>query len=61
MIASAAVVVYATVVFVLAREALPNWDKQIQSLCFQVNSIIEKIGVAEPEWLAKTLDDDAIA
>ena len=27
------------------------------SLCFQVNSIIDKVQVVEPEWLAKTLDD----
>lgn len=33
------------------RELLPQWDRQIQSLCYQVNSIIEKIGVAEPDWL----------
>ena len=29
---------------------------QIQSICFQVNTIIDKISVAEPEWLAKTID-----
>ncbi|KAH8257812.1 hypothetical protein KR038_001538, partial [Drosophila bunnanda] len=33
------------------RELLPQWDRQIQSLCYQVNSIIEKISVAEPDWL----------
>ncbi|EDW46856.1 COP9 signalosome complex subunit 4 [Drosophila sechellia] len=33
------------------RELLPQWDKQIQSLCYQVNSIIEKISVAEPDWM----------
>ncbi|ALC41033.1 CSN4 [Drosophila busckii] len=33
------------------RELLPQWDRQIQSLCYQVNSIIEKISVAEPEWM----------
>lgn len=38
------------------REVLPLWDRQIQSLCYQVNSIIEKIAAAEPEWMAKTLD-----
>lgn len=35
---------------------LQSWDDQIQSVCFQVNSIIDKITAAEPEWLAKTLD-----
>jgi len=34
------------------QEALPTWDKQIQSLCFQVNSIIEKIGATAPDWLS---------
>ena len=29
---------------------------QIQSICFQVNTIIDKISIAEPEWLAKTMD-----
>jgi COP9 signalosome complex subunit 4 len=38
-----------------AREALPRWDVQIQSLCFQVNNIIEKIGQSAPEWMAKQL------
>ncbi|XP_013114653.1 COP9 signalosome complex subunit 4 [Stomoxys calcitrans] len=38
------------------REVLPLWDGQIQSLCYQVNSIIEKIAAAEPDWMAHTLD-----
>lgn len=45
------------IVFGLARETLPLWDKQIQSLCYQVNKVIEKIGVAEPEWMARTMDE----
>lgn len=39
------------------REILPLWDRQIQSLCYQVNSIIEKIAAAEPDWMAQTLDE----
>lgn len=39
-----------------SRQTLQTWDDQIQSLCFQVNSIIDKISVAEPEWLRKTLE-----
>ncbi|XP_064616137.1 COP9 signalosome complex subunit 4-like [Liolophura sinensis] len=39
-----------------AREALPSWDKQIQSLCFQVNTIIEKVSQSAPDWIAKTMD-----
>ncbi|KAJ8022362.1 COP9 signalosome complex subunit 4 [Holothuria leucospilota] len=33
-------------------ETLPQWDKQIQSLCLQVNNIIEKINLHAPEWTA---------
>lgn len=33
-------------------EVLPSWNGQIQELCLQVNSIIEKITVAHPDWLA---------
>jgi COP9 signalosome complex subunit 4 len=29
---------------------LPAWDTQMQALCSQVNSIIEKIQLCEPEW-----------
>lgn len=39
------------------REILPLWDKQIQSLCYQVNKIIEKIGVDEPVWMNRTMDE----
>ncbi|XP_013388525.1 COP9 signalosome complex subunit 4 [Lingula anatina] len=39
------------------RETLPMWDKQIQSLCLQVNNIIEKIAQHAPEWLAKANDE----
>lgn len=38
-----------------AREALPRWDVQIQSLCFQVNNIIEKIGASAPQWMANQI------
>lgn len=43
--------------FLTAREVLPLWDKQIRSLCFQVNKIIEQIGEAEPAWMAKLMDE----
>jgi len=39
------------------REALPNWDKQIQSLCFQVNNIIEKITQHAPAWMQSKVGD----
>ncbi|CAL4093283.1 unnamed protein product, partial [Meganyctiphanes norvegica] len=43
-----------------AREVLPQWDKQIQSLCFQVNGIIEKINTAHPEWVIKVTDEQMV-
>ncbi|XP_046398858.1 COP9 signalosome complex subunit 4 [Ischnura elegans] len=39
------------------REVLPSWDKQIQSLCYQVNQIIEKISNCQPEWMTKAMDE----
>jgi len=39
-----------------STNVLQTWDSQIQSICFQVNTIIDKISVAEPEWLAKTIE-----
>ena len=41
-----------------AREPLPAWDKQIQSLCFQVNQIIEKIDQTNPEWMIKMVESE---
>lgn len=43
-----------------AREPLPAWDKQIQSLCFQVNQIIEKIDQSNPEWMVKMMDSEMV-
>lgn len=42
--------------FFSAREALPTWDKQIQSLCFQVNNLLEKISQTAPEWTAQAME-----
>ncbi|CAG05280.1 unnamed protein product, partial [Tetraodon nigroviridis] len=38
------------------REPLPTWDKQIQSLCFQVNNLLEKIRQAAPDWAAQAME-----
>uniref|UniRef100_A0A6I8PY74 COP9 signalosome complex subunit 4 n=1 Tax=Xenopus tropicalis TaxID=8364 RepID=A0A6I8PY74_XENTR len=38
------------------REALPTWDKQIQSLCFQVNNLLEKISQTAPDWTAQAME-----
>jgi COP9 signalosome complex subunit 4 len=43
-----------------AREILPTWDKQIQSLCYQVNNIIEKITQTEADWIAKKMDEEMV-
>lgn len=42
------------------REMLPTWDKQIQSLCYQVNQIIEKIAQAEPDWVSKKFEENKL-
>merc|ERR1712203_463377 len=36
-----------------SRQVLQGWDGQIQSVCGQVNNIIEKITTAEPTWIEK--------
>nr|CAH7756969.1 unnamed protein product [Callosobruchus chinensis] len=47
--------------FETARETLPQWDKQIQSLCYQVNSIIESISKCHPEWMLKVMDEQMVS
>lgn len=44
-----------------AREMLPQWDKQIQSLCYQVNSIIELISKAQPDWIIKVMEEQMVS
>ncbi|KAF2347613.1 Proteasome component (PCI) domain [Trinorchestia longiramus] len=39
------------------RQVLPQWDKQIESVCYQLNSIIERITAKQPEWCAKATDN----
>jgi len=46
-----------TTVHFESRQVLESWDSQIESLCFQVNSVIDKIALAEPDWLAKTIEN----
>ncbi|XP_065158268.1 COP9 signalosome complex subunit 4 [Atheta coriaria] len=45
-----------SVVYFKTSETLPQWDKQIQSLCEQVNHVIELITKAHPEWIARKLE-----
>lgn len=33
------------------------WDSQIQSLCLELNTLIDKITAAHPEWSNKTLEE----
>lgn len=42
------------------REVLPTWDKQIQSLCYQVNQIIEKITNNDPDWITKAMEEQMV-
>ncbi|XP_023212988.1 COP9 signalosome complex subunit 4-like, partial [Centruroides sculpturatus] len=42
------------------REVLPSWDKQIQSLCFQVNNIIEKISQHESDWMTQITEEQMV-
>ncbi|KAK6170615.1 hypothetical protein SNE40_018970 [Patella caerulea] len=46
-----------SVVHFESPETLPTWDKQIQSLCFQVNNIMEKISTTAPEWMSKAMEN----
>jgi len=39
-----------------SRDILPTWDSQIQSLCYQVNAVVEKISTVAPEWMTQTCD-----
>jgi len=44
-----------------SKQMLDTWDKQIQSLCFQVNTVIDKISGAEPDWLNKTMESQMVS
>lgn len=40
---------------------LPQWDKQIQSLCYQANSIIELISKAQPQWIIRVMEEQMVS
>jgi len=42
-----------------SRQVLQGWDEQIQSVCGQVNNIIEKITASEPSWMAKVQEGNS--
>ncbi|GFT85304.1 COP9 signalosome complex subunit 4, partial [Nephila pilipes] len=42
------------------KEVLPSWDKQIESLCFQVNNIIEKVTQHAPDWMAQAMEEQMV-
>ncbi|CAK8691693.1 unnamed protein product [Clavelina lepadiformis] len=44
------------IVYFENREPLPTWDMHIQSVCLEVNSIVDKISAAHPEWAASAMD-----
>lgn len=39
------------------REILPSWDKQIESLCYRIDHVMEQIENVQPEWLSKKMAD----
>lgn len=41
-------------------EVLTAFDRQIQSLCFQVNNVIEQISHSAPEWMENTLEQQML-
>ncbi|XP_019876196.1 COP9 signalosome complex subunit 4 [Aethina tumida] len=43
------------------RETLPQWDRQIQSLCYQVNSIIDSISEEHSDWLMRVMEEQMIS
>lgn len=43
-------------VFFEHRESLPMWDEQIQSLCLEVNAVVDKISSKHPKWAAEQMD-----
>lgn len=45
----------ASIVHFGTPECLVSWDTQMQTLCTQVNTVIEKIQSVEPEWTRITL------
>ena len=44
-----------------AREPLPAWDRQIESLCYQANGILDKISQLAPEWTTSALDSHMVS
>ena len=38
------------------RETLLSWDRRIQGVCYQVNSIVDKINSAHHEWATSSLE-----
>merc|ERR1712002_559220 len=44
-----------------SKQMLDTWDRQIQSLCFQVNNVIDRITTKEPEWLNKTMESQMVS
>lgn len=51
---------YILVMILPGRDILPAWDRQIQSLCYQVNNIMEKIAAVAPEWMNKAMDEQMV-
>ncbi|CAG0889535.1 unnamed protein product [Darwinula stevensoni] len=46
------------IVYFESRKEMWNWDRSIQSLCGQVNQIVERIASVAPEWMAKVMEEE---
>ncbi|KAL5469523.1 hypothetical protein EMCRGX_G030786 [Ephydatia muelleri] len=44
------------VIYLKKRETLLSWDRRIQGVCYQVNSIVDKINSVHPEWANSALE-----
>ena len=42
--------------FLVEQEMLPSWDSRIRNVCFQVNTIVDKISARHPQWVNTSLE-----
>ena len=42
--------------FFVEQEMLPSWDSRIRNVCFQVNTIVDKISARHPQWVNTSLE-----
>jgi len=42
------------------RDVLPQWDKQIESVCCQLNNVIDMVRSNQPEWYLKSSQENMV-